>query len=211
MMSKQPAFGFLRKSFLHRPLRALAHWYILKQWQLNGRPVPPPALFKQKLVHTYGRKYSLQTLVETGTAKGKMVRAGRDQFQQITSIELDPKLHHQAKKQFATYPHIRLLQGDSGLVIAEVLAELTEPALFWLDAHAMVGGIRPSQVTPIIQELEQILAHPITRHVILIDDARLFTEKSDYPTLKQLQSLIEKRRPTHSFVIEDDVIRICPS
>ena len=210
-MSSRSPFYFLRKTFLHRPLRSLAHWYILQRWQLNGRSLPPPALFKQKLVQQYGRKYSIQTLIETGTAKGKMIRACREQFQQIISIELDPQLHQQAKTQFAAHPHIRLLQGDSGQVIIDVLADLSEPALFWLDAHAMVGGIRPSQVTPIIQELNHILAHPIISHVILIDDARLFTEKSHYPTIEEVQSLLKASHPTHAFVVKDDVIRICPT
>lgn len=209
-MAVQSVFQILRNSFLHRPLRVLAHWYIILRWRLRGSPVPPPALFKQKLVQRYGRDYSLRTLVETGTAKGKMVRACLDQFERIISIELDAKLYLQAKAQFAKQPHITLLQGDSGEVLVDVLAELNEPSLFWLDAHYMVGGIRPSQVTPIIEELTHILAHRIASHVILIDDARLFTEKSDYPTIQQVESLIKAHYSNHTFRLEDDVIRICP-
>lgn len=198
----------LRKTFLHRPLRRLAHWYILQRWQMNGRPLPPPILYKQRVVREYGRKFGLQTLVETGTAKGKMVRACRDHFRQIISIELDPHLHRQAQAQFDGQPHITLLQGDSGEALAGVLAALSEPALFWLDAHAMVGGIRPPQITPIIQELHHILAHHITTHVILIDDARLFTQKSDYPTISEVQTLINGAWPEHTFAVQDDIIRI---
>jgi hypothetical protein len=210
-MSNQTILQFLRNSFLHRPLRSLAHWYILQRWQLNGRPLPPPALYKQKLVQEYGRRYALQTLVETGTAQGKMIRACQDHFQRIISIELDPHLHRQAQAQFAASPHITLLQGDSGHVLAQVLAALSEPALFWLDAHAMVGGIRPPQVTPILQELDHLLAHPLSSHVILIDDARLFIEKSAYPSIPQVQSTIEKSNPALSVTVKDDVIRICPT
>lgn len=204
------SFHFLRNTILHRPLRALAHWYIFQKWRLSGRPLPPPALLKQKLVKQYGRTYSLRTLIETGTAKGRMVRACQNHFQRIISIELDPRLHQQAEIQFAGQPHITLFQGDSGEILTDVLAALSEPALFWLDAHMMIGGFRPPQITPIMQELHHILAHPITSHVILIDDARLFNEKSDYPTILQVKSLIKNQYPNHTFTVEDDVIRICP-
>lgn len=200
----------LRKSFLHRPLQKLAHWYILKRWRLKGSPYPPPALFKQKLVQQYGRTYKLQILVETGTAKGKMVRASRDHFSHIISIELDPRLHLQARAQFAADDHIILLQGDSSQVLPDVLETLSEPALFWLDAHEMIGGIRPPQVTPILQELDHILNHPVVGHVLLIDDARLFEEQFGYPSIETVKSIINDRLPAYSFSVADDVIRICP-
>jgi hypothetical protein len=209
-MADQALLRFLRQSVLHRPLRWVAHRYVIQRWRWRGRPLPPPALFKQKLVQEYGRRYGLQTLVETGTAKGKMVRACLGRFERIVSIELDPLLHRQAKAQFAGHETVTLLKGDSGEVLAEVLAELSEPALFWLDAHMMIGGFRPPQITPVVQELQHILAHPLSSHVILIDDARLFTVKSDYPTIQEVQALVESSYPRHSFVVEDDVIRICP-
>jgi hypothetical protein len=200
----------LRKSFLRRPLRALAHWYILKRWDVKGRPFPPPALFKQKLVREYGRQCTLQTLVETGTAKGKMIQACLQDFQEIISIEFDLKLHLRALGLFRAYPHVVLLLGDSGEVLADVLETLSEPALFWLDAHAMIGGAPPPKVTPIWEELEQILNHTISGHGILIDDARLFEEKYGYPSIEMIHSLIKERLPGYSFAVEDDVIRICP-
>lgn len=200
----------IRKSFLRRPLRALAHRYILKGWDMKGRPYPPPALFKQKLVKEYGRQYNLQTLVETGTAKGKMVRACLDDFQEIISIEFDLNLHLRAMGLFRAYPHVILILGDSGEALADALESISEPALFWLDAHAMIGGVRPPKATPIWEELEHILNHPVSGHVILIDDARLFEEQYGYPSIQTVQTLIKERLPNYSLIVEDDVIRICP-
>jgi hypothetical protein len=74
-------------------------------------------------VQDYGRKYSLQTLVETGTAKGKMVQASQDHFHRIISIEYDPGLHQQAKIKFANQSHIILLEGDSGELILEPVSQ----------------------------------------------------------------------------------------
>jgi hypothetical protein len=139
-----------------------------------------------------------------------MVQACQGHFQKIISIELDPQLHRQAQSQFAAQAHITLLQGDSGRILFDLLPSISEPCLFWLDAHAMAGGIRGPQITPILQELEAIFNHPITSHVILIDDARLFVEHSAYPTLQQVNHLVHEKRPAYSFSVEDDVIRISP-
>ena len=38
----------------------------LVAWELDGRPVPPPHLVKQRTLLTYSMKYGLNTLVETG-------------------------------------------------------------------------------------------------------------------------------------------------
>jgi hypothetical protein len=36
------------------------------QWQLAGKPVPPPHIVKQRIVIGYQRRYKLKTFVETG-------------------------------------------------------------------------------------------------------------------------------------------------
>ena len=129
----------------------------------------------------YGRRFSLATLVETGTFLGAMVEASRDTFTRIISIELDAKLHRQAQRKFARFAHITILRGDSAAVLPEVLKGLSEPCLFWLDGHFSGGITAKSDVeTPILQELAAILRHPIKGHVILIDDARAFTGQGGF-------------------------------
>jgi len=57
--------------------------------------------------------------------------------------------------------------------------------LFWLDGHYSGEGTAcGDQVSPILQELDLIKAHPRRDHCILIDDSRLFTGVDGYPTLK---------------------------
>jgi hypothetical protein len=84
-----------------------------------------------------------------------------------------------------------VLQGYSGNVIDRVMKEVSEPVLFWLDAHYS-GGIttRGELNSPILAEPDIILAHPIKNHVILIDDARDFTGKGRYPTVPQLRAYL---------------------
>ena len=102
-------------------------------------------------------------------------------------------------------------QGDSGKVLPSVLARLTEPALFWLDAHySGPGTARASRDTPIVDEISAILAHPVPGHVALIDDARGFGALRDYPTLAALEDFVRERAAGLVYEVSDDVIRIHP-
>ncbi len=114
--------------------KALGHYPDYWYWILRGRPSRSPHLLKQKVVREYGEKFALKTLVETGTYYGEMVAAMKSHFDRIYSIEFVPELAERAKRKFARDQHVRIFRGDSRVVMPEVLALLTGPALFWLDA-----------------------------------------------------------------------------
>jgi hypothetical protein len=104
---------------------------------------------------------------------------------------------------------VTLLQGDSGEVLASIVAQLESPALFWLDAHYSEGNTaRGSLETPVRRELEVILRSP-PDHVILVDDARSFGT-GDYPSLDAVQALVEELRSGWKCYVATDVIRIHP-
>jgi hypothetical protein len=114
-----------------------------------------------------------------------------------------------ATKKFEKEKHISLYLGDSGEQIGNVLALLRSPCLFWLDGHYSEGFTAKGKLnTPIIEELTQIFAHPIKTHVILVDDARCFTGKDDYPTLEYLREFVKRHNPNLQFTVEHDIIRI---
>jgi protein-L-isoaspartate O-methyltransferase len=121
------------KRALDRPRKITA------QWIRDDHPVPPPHYVKQMLVTTFALLNKLDTLVETGTYLGDMIEAQRDYFEQIYSIELSPELAERAKERFRQYPHIEIIQGDSGQRLAEVVSRLNGPALFWLDGQYSAG------------------------------------------------------------------------
>jgi len=60
-----------------------------------------------------------------------------------------------------------------------------------------------------MKELRRIFNHEIKNHVILIDDARFFIGKDNYPTLQELKEFVLKNYPKSTFNVEDDIIRIC--
>ena len=180
----------------------------LRQWELNGRPTPPPHIIKQRAIAEYQSKYGNRVLVETGTYLGDMVEAQKNLFSTIFSIELSSRLYKQALKRFKGDGRIRLLQGDSGKRLNEIVSELKEPALFWLDGHYS-GGITAlgDKECPVPEELEAIFKSPLN-HVILVDDARLFNGANSYPDIDQLKECISRNNKSYQIEIKDDIIRL---
>jgi hypothetical protein len=200
-------------TFLYDVLSDRRHKRELHDWIERFRPCPPPHLVKQSVVKEYAKRFSLETLVETGTYLGFMVRSTKDTFRRIYSIELEETLYRRARKKFFRFNHVTILQGDSGEVLSELLASLNEPCLFWLDAHHSSGAAfktgRGTLTTPVLSELEHILSHPKAQdHVILIDDAREFTGENDYPTIDALKEIVFRVKPEFTLEVRDDIIRI---
>lgn len=196
---------------MHPAVRPLTEQRINLQWRLAGRPVPPPPFVKQAIVKQYQRRFGLRVFVETGTFAGDMIAAVRERFDRIVSIELDPGWHQRAVERFQSDPHVSLLHGDSGARLPEVLGSLTEPALFWLDAH--YSGPMTARAfldSPIAQELDAVRAHPVKRHVVLIDDMRYFTGRDGYPHLDELVAWLRKGDPDAVIDVKDDVLRWHP-
>lgn len=180
----------------------------LARWWLTGREdLPPPAL-KRRTIRRFGRRHRLRTLVETGTYLGDTIAAVRDAFDVILSVELSEELHARAVERFADDPGIVLHQGDGGVVLPRILDDLAEPCLFWIDSH-WSGGVtaRGDKDTPVVEELTAVFSHR-QDHVVLVDDARLFTGADGYPTLQELTELIGRLAPDAVVSIRHDIIRI---
>lgn len=66
------------------------------------------------------------------------------------------------------------------------------------------------RTTPILSELDLIFDSPLSRPVILIDDAREFGTAAGYPDLDTLRGFVAGRRPNFAIEVRDDIIRITP-
>jgi len=89
-----------------------------------------------------------------------------------------------------------------------VLAALDHPAFFWLDGHYMGGTTARADLdSPVQRELAALLRHPARGHLVLIDDARLFTGTEGYPTFDDLRALVVRERPGSRVNLEADIIR----
>jgi len=177
-----------------------------KTWLEKNRPIPPPHLAKRELIEKYLKKHETNILVETGTYLGEMIYSQKNNFKSIYSIEIQPDLYRAAKRRFKRWKNIHILFGDSGERLPEIVRDLSEKALFWLDGHYS-GGITGKSSTdcPIYKELSAIFENN-KNHIILIDDANCFIGENDYPTIQELENFIKLENDKYSFNIEDNAI-----
>jgi hypothetical protein len=159
-------------------------------------------------IEYYQKKYSIDVLVETGTFFGDMVSAQLKNFKRIYSIELGYDLWEGAVKRFGNYSHVKILRGDSGLILKDVVLEIKEKAVFWLDGHYSAGiTAKGEKDCPIFEELNAIFTSKFD-HILLIDDARCFNGEGDYPTINELTEYVLSERKGSRIEIKDDSIRI---
>ena len=189
-------------------LIALTRARITLQWRLRGSTAPPPHIVNQGILLRYQERRRFRTFIETGTFTGEMVAAMRPHFDRLISIEMAPAIYEGTKRRFAGDSRVQLLLGDSGVLLPQVLAALDHPALFWLDGHYMGGGTARADLdSPVQRELAALLRHPTRGHLVLIDDARLFTGTEGYPTFDDLRALVVRERPGSRVELEADIIR----
>lgn len=183
---------------------------VLLIWFLVGKPIPPPHIYKQKVVLNYRSMYKVNTLVESGTYLGDMVFGVKNKFHSIISIELSDFYFKKALQRFKSQPHIKIINGDSGKEIKKILNKTNQPCIFWLDGHYSSGLTAKGKLnTPVLNELKSILAHKIKSHVILIDDARCFTGRDDYPKISAIKKLL--KNSNYILGVKNDIIRITAS
>ncbi len=179
-----------------------------KKWLKQKIESPLSHFAKQVLIKRAAEKFGIRVLVETGTYLGDMVYAMQDEFNEIVSIELSPHFYKKAVDRFAGVANVKILQGDSGAVLKQIVPGLKRPVLFWLDGHYSGGHTaKGEKECPIFEELQSILFSPYA-HVVLVDDARLFVGENDYPTATELEAFVQKFKPQSQVVLDRDIFII---
>ena len=174
--------------------------------------MPLPPFIKRSIILRYALDHHCKTLVETGTQYGDTPYLFRDEFDTIYTIELSSSLAAMARKRFRPFPHIQVIEGDSGQKLAELLPRLRSKALFWLDGHYSAGlTARGSKDCPIYAELHSIASLCKVPFVVLIDDARCFGNDRDYPSLQELKNFVGELMPAYTMGVNNDIIYAVPT
>lgn len=143
--------------------------------------------------------------IETGSYFGQGIQMALNSnlFEQIYSIELAPHFYEHCKKLFAKYPNVKLLQGNSGEVMPQILSQIDAPATFWLDGHYSSDNTAKGITNnPILDELESIRQHRIKNHTIMVDDLRLFgTSEFDFIEVDDIKQKILEINPKYKFTL----------
>lgn len=189
----------------------LANWVCAAEYRRNPAGRRTPHLVKRRLLRELAGSFNIRCLIETGTYFGEMIAGVAHSFDEVHSIELSQHYYQLARKRFANRPAIFLYHGDSATVLPQVLSQCHRPTLFWLDAHFSGGDTAAgTQTTPVLSELHSIMDHDVIGHVVLIDDADLFTGKHGYPTIDKIRRLVATGRSAYDVRVAQDIIRITP-
>jgi hypothetical protein len=168
-------------------------------------------MVKRRIIRAYLRQYALNIFVETGTFYGDTLAYVASLGVRCHSTELSVELHEKARRRFKGQPAVSLYLGDSRCTLPLITEGLSEPALFWLDAHFSGGKTAGADAPPpVVDELSHVLGRPRGgRDVVLIDDVRCFDGTSGFPTLMDLLRT-ENDLSGRAFEISNDILRITP-
>jgi hypothetical protein len=172
----------------------------------------PPA----DLVAYLQRTFDITCFFETGTLLGQTTAWAAERFAQVVTVERAPEYFNFVQVRFSDHPRVETLFGDSREHLKARAASLPT-TLFWLDAH-WSGDVTAGadDECPLLDEIAAI-AGDLDRHVVLIDDARLFLAPPDPPHnpdhWPSLCAITDALRAHHQpyIVVHEDVLIAVPS
>lgn len=148
-------------------------------WRPKPREFLVPGMFENEAI--FARHAHLKVFVETGSCFGRSIEiALKLGYTDIRSVEAAKDRYEACVELFKGNPAVRLWHGESVATLPEMIADLTQPAVFFLDAHpsgeGSFGDKTGCQTDILKAELQIIAAHPVKEHVILIDDLTVDVE-----------------------------------
>ena len=157
--------------------------------------------------------FKAKVFVETGTNQAETAVWASANFERVFTVEAHEPLHQKAVETFGSCKNIRFLRGDSRTHIKSLTSSLTEPAIFWLDAHwCGENTFGKSDECPVVGELELLNASKVP-HIVLIDDARFFLapppaphEATYWPDISAICRLMAAHDSHRYVAVHDDVI-----
>jgi hypothetical protein len=175
-------------------------------------PGPP-----EELVFRLKQTYKVKCFIETGTYLARTALWASQHFENVWTIEASEHLYYDALRKRQDASNINFILGDSRLQLINLVKEIDQLCLFWLDSHYsgdQTYGV--AEECPLIDELHTIMMSPI-EHFIMIDDSRLFLSPppephkiEQWPTIGQIIRTFEAARKEYYLVIIEDVIVAVP-
>mgnify|MGYP001307768361 CR=1 FL=1 len=165
--------------------------------------------FLKKLQSNY-KEYP--NFIETGTFMGETILHMEQYFLNLYSIELKKEFYENIKKNYKGNK-INFYLGDSSYVLKEILPNITNKSIFFLDGHWSSGiTARGLKDTPLYEELISIMSNHTNEAIIIIDDVRLFGKgpnngesECDWEDIntKKIISILGDRLRDHHFAPSD--------
>jgi hypothetical protein len=170
-----------------------------------------------ELILALKRESGIENFIETGTLVGNTAAWAANHFARVVTIENEPERHKKAVERFRETANVEVLFGHSPTVLSTCPLALGN--IFWLDAHWMgTGSGTGGEVyeCPVLAEIFEINYLKIpTGHIILVDDARLFSapppsphNASQWPDLNAVVSALYNHGARYVVLYEDALIAV---
>jgi len=197
----------LRRSPLLRLIVDLKIWAEdLRRRRYGSNDETVSALAKRHLLLQKLRSCNLNVVIETGTFLGDTANFLAARGYSVITVEIEPRIAAWARARFDGFANVRVVEGDSGLLMTGLIADLDQPALFYLDGHYSGGETGKGQhETPVVKEVEVILRDAPSGSFVIIDDARCFGRLKDYPSLIDFLSSLRDRGVDDAVVMDDSI------
>lgn len=158
---------------------------------------------KHALVLEYARPYGV--LVETGiyNGGGATTTIAGNHPGELALWAIDISRGNVDKARAAG---VEAFEGDSSVMLPQLLERVDGPCCFWLDAHT-ASEAGEEDHSPLMAELDAVLAWPHARaSTVLIDDLRMYG-RDGWPTLEHVRVKV-----LNVWVREerDDIMRLTP-
>ncbi|MGE5438078.1 MAG: hypothetical protein ACM3O3_12770 [Syntrophothermus sp.] len=133
----------------------------------------------ERTVNIFKNYTENKVFIETGSYKGdgieKALEAG---FDKIISIEITPEYYELCVEKFKDNENVKIYLGDSVKLLSDILNDINEPVVLWLDAHyTEPTTLYGDKMCPVLDEINIIKEHAKKYNdIILIDDMRCWTE-----------------------------------
>ena len=170
----------------------------------------------ESLVLNLVKNNNVKNFIETGTYKGNSSFWAAIHFDNVFTIELNKELYEETSSRKDAPKNITFLQGNSKVVLPELVNTLDGQSIFWLDGHWCMGAGGKEDECPLMNELMAI--SKTKDSIILIDDARCFLgplppphNANDWPRIDEIFSLIHNYFPDYTSTIVEDVIVAVPA
>lgn len=138
-------------------MQSILHWaahYIYSKKPFNGD------IFLARHIALLIAKYSIKTVVETGTYKGSTSYWLAAHASIVHTIEISPLLSKQAAIKCKNRKNILFHTGNSPVVLTSFIHTLNAPILYFLDAHW-------NAYWPLLDELD-VIAKANNRNCVLV-------------------------------------------
>lgn len=135
------------------------------------------------------KKYINPVFIETGSWIGNGIQAALDAgFFHVYSVDIEPGEYGHCVERFGSDRRVTLACEDSAAFLARILPGIRGSATVFLDAHCVPRG------SPLLRELDALVAHKWWVDALLIDDMRMVRGRNDWARTLVFDEVLDRVR-----------------